>query len=194
MIRMPRLPSSTGAPTYFAAWLVPWRPIFRVRSARFDLSLFVHRKDVIGRHVAKYGEYEPVLTQSIDERLQVASRGLFIDVGANVGWHTLHAARHPSIEAVIASSPDLFNAYLVDCNIRENGIDNVVISTCAVGSQPCTVCLYRYKSSNLGRHSLLKNYGMGSRGSAATRSRLRSQRSGLRRSSGEYSQDRRGRL
>jgi FkbM family methyltransferase len=59
-----------------------------------------------------------------------------------------------SVEAVIAFEPDLFNAYLLDRNIRENAIDNVVVSTCAVGSRPRTVRLYHYKNSNLGRHSL----------------------------------------
>jgi hypothetical protein len=105
MIQMPRMPSSTGVLTYFAAWLVPWRPIFRVRSLASGLSLFVHRKDVIGRHIAKYREYEPRLTRWIAERLERASDGLFVNVGANVGWHSLHAARHASIEAVIAFEP-----------------------------------------------------------------------------------------
>src|SRR2546421_12480329 len=43
MIRLPRMPSSAGALAYFAAWLVPWRPIFRARAPGSDLSLFVHR-------------------------------------------------------------------------------------------------------------------------------------------------------
>jgi FkbM family methyltransferase len=163
MIRMPRMPRSMGARAYFAAGLVPWRPVFRVRSPRSGLSLFVHRKDVIGRHVAKYGEYEPALTRWIDERLRGAPPGLFIDVGANVGWHTLHAARHASVETVLVFEPDLFNAYLLDRNICENGIGNVVVSTCAIGSRPRTARLYRYKSSNLGRHSLLQDYGRGFR-------------------------------
>jgi FkbM family methyltransferase len=68
-----------------------------------------------------------------------------------------------SVEAVIAFEPDLFNAYLLDRNIRENAIGNVVVSTCAIGSRPRTARLYRYKSSNLGRHSLLQDYGRGFR-------------------------------
>ena len=163
MIRMPRMPSSTGALAYFAAWLVPWRPVFRVRSPRSGLSLFVHRKDVIGRHVAKYGEHEPELTRWIAARLAHAPPGLFVDVGANVGWHSLHAARQQNVEAVIAFEPDLFNAYLLDRNICENAIDNVVVSTCAVGARAGTARLYRYKTSNLGRHSMLEDYGRGFR-------------------------------
>src|SRR5207253_9486600 len=127
------------------------------------LSLFVHRKDVIGRHVAKYGEYEPALTRWIDARLRDAAPGLFVDVGANVGWHSLHAARHASVEAVVAFEPDLFNAYLLDRNLCANRIDKAVVSTCAIGSRPRTARLYRYKTSNLGRHSLLKDYSRGFR-------------------------------
>ena len=163
-MRIPRMPTSMGALAFFAAWLVPWRPIFRVRSPRSGVKLFVHRRDVLGRHVAKYGEYEPDLTQWIDARLQKnATPGLFVDVGANVGWFTLHAARHTSVEAVVAFEPDLFNAHLLDRNVGENGLENVVVSACAVGARPRTARLYRYKGSNLGRHSLLTDYGRGSR-------------------------------
>src|SRR5262249_12849106 len=125
--------------------------------------LFVHRKDVIGRHVAKYGEYEPALTRWIDGRLAEAPPGLFVDIGANVGWPPLHAARHPSVALVVAFEPALFNAYLLDRSLCANRIDKVVVSTCGIGARPRTARLYRYKSSNLGRHSLLNDYGRGFR-------------------------------
>jgi FkbM family methyltransferase len=99
----------------------------------------------------------------IDARLAEAPPGLFVDIGANVGWHTLHAARHPSVDAVVAFEPDLFNAYLLDRNLCANCIDKVVVSTCAIGARPRIARLYRYKNSNLGRHSLLKDYGRGFR-------------------------------
>jgi Methyltransferase FkbM domain len=44
-----------------------------------------------------------------------------------------------------------------------NSIDKVVINTCAVGRQRGAVRMHRYKSANYGRHSLLANYGYGSR-------------------------------
>src|SRR5947208_15005170 len=84
MIRLPRMPSSAGALAYFAAWLVPWRPIFRVRAPASGLSLFVHRKDVISRHVAKYRQYEPRLTRTIAKRNDRASSRHVLDVDANV--------------------------------------------------------------------------------------------------------------
>jgi hypothetical protein len=70
---MLRVPRNGGPLAYFGAWLVPWRPVFRVRSAS-RMLLFAHRKDVIGRHVAKCGEHEPALTRWIDATLRTARR------------------------------------------------------------------------------------------------------------------------
>ena len=161
---MIRIPRPIGTLVFLLAWLMPWRPAFRTRAKQSKLSFYVHWRDLIGRHIAKYGTHEPLLTQWMSEYLAAApSRGLFIDVGANLGWHTVHAAQHQSVETVAAVEPDLFNAWLLDRNLSANGIDNVVVSACAVGAQRGTVRLHRYRSTNFGRHSILTDYGYGSR-------------------------------
>lgn len=141
---------------------MPWRPVFRVRVRGSRLVFCVHRRDGIGRHIAKYGEYEPVLTRFIADRLAAGTPGLFIDVGANLGWHTLHAARHASVECVVAFEPDPFNARLLERNLEENRIGNARVCTAALGAGSGTGRLYRYKPSNLGRHSLVRDHGWGS--------------------------------
>ena len=73
------------------------------------------------------------------------------------------AAQHPSVKTVVAFEPDPFNAWLLDRNLTENGIENVIVSNAAVGAQSGNIRLHRYKSSNYGRHSLLVDYGYGSR-------------------------------
>ena len=60
---------------------------------------------------------------------------LFIDVGANLGWHAVHAAQHPSVEIVMAFEPDPFNAWLLDRNLTANGIENAIVSNAAVGAR-----------------------------------------------------------
>ena len=95
--------------------------------------------------------------------LATSSSGVFVDVGANLGWHAVHAAQHNSVETVVAFEPDAFNAWLLDRNLALNGIDKAIISTCAVGARPGTAGLHRYKSSNYGRHSLVTDHGFGSR-------------------------------
>lgn len=140
---------------------MPWRPVFRVCARDSGLAFFVHRRDGIGRHIAKYGAHEPALTRLIADRLAAAEPGLFIDVGANLGWHTLHAARHPAVECVVAFEPDPFNAGLLVRNLRENRIGNAVVCTAAIGAASGTSRLYRYKPANLGRHSLIRDHGRG---------------------------------
>jgi FkbM family methyltransferase len=160
---MIRIARPVGTLIFLLAWLVPWRPAFRTRAKQSKLSFFVNRRDLIGRHIAKYGTHEPLLTQWISDFLARSSGGIFVDVGANLGWYAVHAAKHKSVETVVAFEPDLFNAWLLGRNLSVNGIDNVVVSTCAVGAGPGLIRLHHYKDSNRGRHSVLVDYGHGSR-------------------------------
>jgi len=156
-------PRPLGTLLFLLAWLTPWRPAFRVRATPSRLAFYVTHRDTIGRHIAKYGTHEPLLTRWIDEFLDAAPPGIVVDVGANLGWHALHAARHAHVETVLAFEPDPFNAWLIERNVFENGIDNVIVDARAVGAAPGLARLHRYKSTNYGRHSLATDHGFGSR-------------------------------
>jgi FkbM family methyltransferase len=158
-----RLPSSVGTLTYAAAWLVPWRPLYRVRPHDTDLAFIVHRRDVIGRHIAKYGAHESGLTNWIARHLATSPPGIFVDAGANIGWHAVHAARQATVETVVAFEPDALNAWLLDQNLSLNNVDNVAVCAHALGARSGLAKLHRYKASNLGRHSLIANYGLGAK-------------------------------
>jgi FkbM family methyltransferase len=160
---MPPLPRFLGTLAFVTAWLVPWRPAFGVRAGRLNLTFFVHHRDAIGRHIAKYGTHEPLVTQWLSDYLDAAAPGLFVDIGANCGWHALHAARHPNVEHVIAFEPDPFNAWLLDRNIARNDVENVLVAVSAVGAQQGTARLSCHKRSNLGRHSIIPDKRAGSR-------------------------------
>ena len=84
-------------------------------------------------------------------------------IGANVGWHALHAARHNNVELVVAFEPDAFNAWLLDRNVGTNNIEKVVTIGSAVGMAGGMAWLSRYKASNNGRHSLAVDHGLSSR-------------------------------
>src|SRR5205085_11280585 len=98
-----------------------WQPVFRA-PAFSGLTFLAHRRDAIGRHIAKYGTHEAEITRWIAARLAASPSGLFVDAGANIGWHALHAAREPNVETVVAFEPDLFNAHLLERNLPANGI------------------------------------------------------------------------
>jgi FkbM family methyltransferase len=157
------IPRPLGTLIFLLAWLVPWRPAYRIRAAQSGLNFFVHHRDAIGRHVAKYGTHEPLLTLWLADYLAAAGPGIAIDVGANFGWHAIHAAQARNIEMVVAFEPDPFNAWLLERNLTENAIDNVIVDVRAVGAKAGVARLFRYKSSNLGRHTLVGDHGYGSR-------------------------------
>lgn len=158
-----RLPSPVGMLAYAAAWLIPWRSLYRVRPHDTSLAFIVHRRDAIGRHIAKYGAHEPALTSWIARHLATSPPGIVVDVGANLGWHAVHAAKHAAVETVVAFEPDAFNAWLLDQNLSLNNIDNVAVCAHALGARSGLAELHRYKASNLGRHSLIANYGLGAK-------------------------------
>jgi FkbM family methyltransferase len=161
---MRRIPRPIGTLVFLAAWLMPWRPAFKAHAKDSKLSFYVHWRDLIGRHIAKYGVHEPLITGWMADTLAAApARGIVIDVGANLGWHTVHAAQYAAVETVIAFEPDPFNAWLLDRNLALNKIDNAVASASAVGARSGLARLYRYRSTNFGRHTLLTDYGYGSR-------------------------------
>jgi FkbM family methyltransferase len=162
------LPRPLGTLAFLTAWLLPWRPAFRVRAARSRLTFYVHHRDSIGRHIAKYGTHEPLVTRWLSDYLRAAKPGIAIDVGANLGWHAVHAARQHTIETLVAFEPDPFNAWLLDRNLAANDVENAVVDTRAVGAKPGLAQMHRYKSSNFGRHSLAADYGFGSRAVAVT--------------------------
>jgi len=157
------LPRPLGTLAFVAAWLVPWRPAFRSTAAQSKLRFYAHHRDAIGRHIAKYGTHEPLVTRWMAEFLSAAQRGIAIDIGANLGWHALHVARHANVETVVAFEPDPFNGWLLERNLAENEIDNVIVESRAVAAAPGTAHLHRYGRNNFGRHSLAADHGQGSR-------------------------------
>jgi len=164
MTRRPiRIPRPLGTIAFLAAWLMPWRPAFKVRAKKSRLSFYVHCRDIIGRHIAKYGVHEPSITAWIAATLAAApARGIVVDVGANLGWHSVHAAQFAAVETVVAFEPDPFNAWLLNRNLAINKVIKAVVNVSAVGAQRGRARLYNYRSTNYGRHTLLTDYGYGS--------------------------------
>jgi FkbM family methyltransferase len=147
---------------YYAAWLVPWRSCIKVRAEKSRLAFYSGRSCIITRYIGKYGRFEPDLTDWLAGYLASCPPGLFVDIGANVGWHSLHAARLPGVETVVAFEADPANAWLLDRNRTENDVANIVLVAAAVGDRRGTARLNRYKTSNNGRHSLAVDHGYGS--------------------------------
>ena len=142
--------------------LFPWVDTAWATHSATGLRFLVSPRDVVGRTIMRRQSYEPHLTAWLVDTLGQGPEGLFIDVGANLGWFTLQAARLPRVQRVLAIEPDAGNQRLLQANVERNGLGARVDSVaCAAGECSGLARLHRYKGSNLGRHSLLSDHGQG---------------------------------
>ena len=88
----------------------------------------------IGQAMAATGEYEREVSAALKELLQPGS--VFVDVGANYGWHSLSAAGivGPS-GRVVAVEPNPLNAGLLRRSVADNGFTNVEVVVAAAASE-----------------------------------------------------------
>lgn len=155
-------PDLCGSLSYWLQRLIPFRqPIGRHRAS--GLRLQFGRRDDVGRHILRYQTYEPAISAWLFGWLAARTEpGLFIDIGANIGWFSLNAARLPVVSQVLAFEPDAGNHQLLCENLALNGVgERVLPIACALGARRGFALLHRYRASNRGRHSLLQAYGEG---------------------------------
>jgi FkbM family methyltransferase len=124
-----------------------------IRGLRFR----VRASDVIGRHIYKYGSFDPHLTAYLDRTLKFEDGDLALDIGANIGWYSLLFDRLAAGKdvTVLACEPDPGNCSLLNENIALNSAEAVQVCPAAVADTVGTATLFQHSDSNRGRHSLL---------------------------------------
>jgi len=98
-----------------------------------DFRLAVDLNDrTLGRMLYLGGDHEPEV-RSLLRRLPLEG-GVCVDVGANVGLHTMLMSRLVGPNGtVFAFEPDPDNFRLLEANLRLNGAANVTARQCAIG-------------------------------------------------------------
>jgi FkbM family methyltransferase len=126
-----------------------------------DHAMFVDPTDKhIGSSVYHSGAYS---RQDVARAVEVlAAHGrlrrnsVFVDVGANIGTHTLYALRSGFFDRAIAVEPEPANLALLRANIALNRLaDRVAIHGVAAGAAPGTARLH-IDEINRGAHSVLR--------------------------------------
>ncbi|MDG0815789.1 FkbM family methyltransferase [Bdellovibrio svalbardensis] len=64
----------------------------------------------------------------------LSAGGVFVDVGANIGWHTISMASYLSEGQVIAFEPDVANFRLLEENTKKNDFSNVICAEKALSN------------------------------------------------------------
>jgi FkbM family methyltransferase len=111
------------------------------------------RDEIIGRSLFSGLPYEPAETAFISDILRPGMT--FVDIGANIGYYSLLAARLlGSTGRIIAFEPDPYNYHLLDANIKLNRRQaQVAMRNIALGSAPGQLTLWK-SNSNYGDHRL----------------------------------------
>lgn len=120
--------------------------------AKFRCSI----KDVLGRHLYKYGMHEPENSKFLQENIKLGDEDIAIDIGANLGWYSVLLNRvSESGSLIFAFEPDPNNFELLKFNVTKNDCSNIKAYNKAASDKSATLSLYKYPEKNRGRHSLL---------------------------------------
>ena len=83
------------------------------------------------------GTYEPSTTKLIVENMPQS--GVFIDVGANMGWYSLHVAHHCKQSTIHAFEPGQLAYSNLTRNVERNGFEERILLHNIVASDRCGI-------------------------------------------------------
>jgi FkbM family methyltransferase len=127
------------------------RRVVRAQGARF----FYDSPDLISLKLALIGAHEYDVTAFLAKTLHAGDN--FVDVGANIGYHTILAAQRVKSGRVVAVEPSERNRSALKANVFLNGLDNVaVIDRAAWSASGLRLSLHIRDSFNCGANSLLE--------------------------------------
>jgi FkbM family methyltransferase len=112
--------------------------------ARFDVDL----RDLVQRYLYFFGVWEPVITRYLQDRLRPGD--VFIDVGANVGYYTLLAARSVGPQGKVFAVEAASGTYAkLRRNLEQNGVENVTAFHVAVSESEGELPIWLYDDGEL---------------------------------------------
>lgn len=123
------------------------------RLRRYDLLFRYNPNSYIGRYLYYRGLFEEQILRRLEAFLRAGTT--FVDVGANIGLHSVVAAKlvGPTGRVVAIEPATLARQRLLE-NISLNGFRNVTVHACAAGAQDGTARLYSPDASNDGEATL----------------------------------------
>ncbi|MEZ0359712.1 FkbM family methyltransferase [Mycobacterium sp. SA01] len=126
----------------------------------FGATLPCRVPDIIGTYIWVFQEWEPDLTRFIASRL---GRGdVFVDVGANIGYYTLLAARSMGsggATVAVEASPAMFDDLRRNVSADQCG-DRVRLVNKAAAAEPGTLTVFAGPAGNAGMTTTLATRGL----------------------------------
>ena len=116
----------------------------------FGNKLFLNKKG-LALSISHYGTYEELESKIMEEKIEMGN--IVVDVGANIGLHTLNMARIVgNTGQVFAFEPDPSNFEILKKNVKINNYKNIILEQKAVGDKHGRTTLYQ--SDHPGKHRI----------------------------------------
>ncbi len=116
----------------------------------FGNKLFLSKKG-LALSISHYGTYEELESKIMEEKIEMGN--IVVDVGANIGLHTLNMARIVgNTGQVFAFEPDPSNFEILEKNVKINNYQNIILEQKAVGDKHGRTTLYQ--SDHPGKHRI----------------------------------------
>lgn len=138
-----------------------WRPFPFTAPTADGLRMHGHTTDLIQRFVYYFGQWEPVISDWFRQHIRPGD--VVIDVGANVGWYTLLAAKlvGPTGRVIsVEASPTIAGRLRANVTLNPEVADRVTVHNCAAGDREGSVPLFLADAENTGRSSIHGEPGM----------------------------------
>lgn len=121
-----------------------------IKSADSPFKMLLLRPGYIEDQIAEVGTWEPNLSSLM--RFFMQPDGVFLDIGANIGFHTLSIASSFEQATCIAFEPNRFINAQLNCNIGLNHhLSNIVTYDIAISDRSGDIDFYMQKSSSYNR-------------------------------------------
>lgn len=119
---------------------------------KFDFVVHTGVDQFVSARIKAQGSWEPFETSIMVSLLRPGD--VFIDIGANIGWHTVVAGLTVGpLGLVYAFEPERDNADLLERNAALNGLDNVKLFRCALSETTGTMKFIK-SVDNMGDHRI----------------------------------------
>lgn len=120
----------------------------------YNLRYKGHTKNLIDRYVYFLGAYEKGMLNFIKKTLESSPNKVFVDIGANVGHHTIFASQYAS--HVFSFEPYEKVRSSLEEKIKLNNIKNVTVSPFALGPKDEELTFFEPQDFNTGTGSFIK--------------------------------------
>lgn len=130
-----------------------------VAKTAFRRTLQVNTRDFLQNKIFYFGLWEPRLTRYILSRNH--SDGIFLDIGANIGYFSIAAASRFKRVIAVEASPEI--AALLQHNIDRNGLANITVENVAAGDKNGEIFVNLAPDHNIGQTAISKDEKSGSR-------------------------------